>query len=585
MDQGCSNADFSQFLERLNRLEADLAAQHATLAEQQRVIADQQRTIAEQQRIIAEQQSIIAEQRGTIAAQYEALQTAHEQIVLLKKALFAPRRERFIASPDQKLLFEAAQPEPSSAESLPSSTKTIATKKPRQRPRQFVFPAFLPVVRHEYPLKPEELACGGCGCARHPINTLVTRQIELERAKAYIEEHVRYTYACPQCRQGSQMVTTAKPPTPLDKSPFGASVLAWIISAKFERHLPTYRHQEMLVEPLGLWLSRPLLANLSQGSARVLQPLAECGLQAILRSYAIQADETTVKYLGGEKGKASTGYLFGYAGDAEHRFLYYDYRPSRCRAGPAEILAGYQGVLLTDGFSGYESVVNESQGRLIAAACWMHARREFDEARATTSHPLVEETLARIGQLYDVEDRAKSLTPDERRRLREQESRPLVERIFARLDDERAELRPTSQLAKAVQYSLNRRAELLRFLDDGRIELDTGLLERSMRGPTLGRKNYLFFGSLSGGRTAATLYSVVQSAKLYHLDVTAYLTDVLRRLPAIPSTDMVAIRELLPDRWAAAHPEHVLQARQQESVAALERRRHRRALRRIEMKA
>ena len=119
-------------------------------------------------------------------------------------------------------------------------------------------------------------------------------------------------------------------------------------------------------------------------------------------------------------------------------------------------------------------------------------------------------------------------------------------------------LRPTSKLAEAIGYALNRRVELSRFLEDGRIELDTGHLERSLRGPAVGRRNWLFFGSLSGGRTAATLYSVVQSARLHHLDVTAYLTDVLRRLPALLPTDAAAIGELLPDRWAQTHPEHVL---------------------------
>ena len=569
MDQGSSAFDLASLLERLGRLESQVATQQATLADQQRIIADQQR--------------IITEQRATITVQQDALQTAHEQLTLLRKALFAPKRERFVPSPDQKVLFETALLEGSHPEPPPSTPETTPAKQRRKRRRKFVFPDFLPVVQHEHKLSDEECRCGSCGQARVIINTLITKQIEIERAKAHIEEHVRYTYACPKCRGGGQMHTTTKPPAPMEKSPFGASVLAWIISAKFERHLPTYRHQEMLLEPLGMWLSRPLLANLLRGSAGVLRPLVECGLHEILRSYVIQADETPVKYLGDEKGKASTGYLFGYAGDAEHRLLYYDYRPDRTRAGPAEILADYQGVLLTDGFSGYESLVQESDGRLRAAACWMHARREFDEARATTSHPLVEETLAQIRQLYDLEDRAKSLSPAERRALRERESRPVMQRLFVRWDEERAGLRPTSQLAKAVQYALNRRVELQRFLDDGRIELDTGLLERSLRGPALGRKNYLFFGSLSGGRTAATLYSVVQSAKLYHLDVTAYLTDILRRLPAILPTDAPALRELLPDRWAAKYPQHVLQARQHESRDALDQRRLRRAQRRLEV--
>jgi transposase/uncharacterized coiled-coil protein SlyX len=564
MDQGSSALDLAQVLQRLARVETHVATQQAT--------------ISAQQATLAEQQEIISQQRATIAAQHEALTVAREQITLLKKALFGPKRERHLATPDQLLLFETAHVEPAPATPAPVPR---LPKGPRQRRRKFVFPEFLPVVRHEHKLSDAECACGHCGAARTMINTLVTRQIEIERAKAFIEEHVRYTYACAQCRDGSQMQTTIKPPTPLEKSPFGASVLAWLISAKFERHLPTYRHQEMLLEPLGLWLSRPLLAKLLRGSAQVLRPLAARVLRELLASHVIQVDETPVKYLGHERGKSSTGYLFGYAGDAEHRFLFYDYRASRSRAGPAEILADYQGVLLSDGFSGYEALVQESQGRLRAAACWMHARREFDEARATTSHPLVEETLARIRLLYDLEDRAKVLAHEERRALREREAGPLVERIFNSLEAEAGQHRPSSPLAKAVQYGLNRRATLSRFLEDGRIELDTGLLERSLRGPALGRKNYLFFGSLGGGHTAATLYSVVQSAKLYHLDVTAYLTDVLRRLAALLPTDTSVVRELLPDRWALAHPEHILQARQQESLAALEERRHRRAGRRL----
>ncbi len=561
MDQGSSPLDLAQVLQRLARVEAHVATQQAT---------------------IAEQQEIIAQQRATITAQQEALAAAQEQITLLKKALFGPKRERRLPAPDQQLLFESAplEPPPAAPPTMPPSIPQ-PPKGPRQRRRKFVFPEFLPVVRHEHKLDDAECACGNCGAARTMIHTRVTRQIEIERAKAYIAEHVRYTYACAKCRDGSQLQTTAKPPAPLEKSPFGASVLAWIISAKFERHLPTYRHQELLLEPLGLWLSRPLLAKLLRGSAQVLRPLAACLLRELLASAVVQADETPVKYLGRERGKSSTGYLFGYAGDAAHRFLFYDYRASRARAGPAEILADYQGVLLTDGFSGYEALVQESQGRLRAAACWMHARREFDEARATTNHPLVEETLARIGLLYDLEDRARALAQEERHALRLQEARPLVERIFANLEAEAGRLRPSSQLAKAVQYALNRRAALSRFLADGRIELDTGLLERSLRGPALGRKNYLFFGSLGGGHTAATLYSVVQSARLHQLDVTAYLTDVLRRLPALPPTDLSAMRELLPDRWALAHPQQILEARQQESRAALEIRRQRRAGRRL----
>ena len=393
---------------------------------------------------------------------------------------------------------------------------------------------------------------------------------------------MRYTYACKHCRSGEQVVTTSKPPAPIEKSPFGASLLAWIISSKFERHLPTYRHQEMLLAPLGLWLSRPLLCQLLKGSARTLKPLAERLLLEILLSYVLQADETKVRYLGGQPGKSLARLLcLAMAVMPIIAYLWYDFRPSRDRDGPAEVLGTYRGVLQTDGYSGYESLVKEAPGRLMAAGCWMHARRGFDEARYTTSHPVVEETLARIQLLYDVEDRAKGPLY-ERHALRQAESRPMVDRLFARWQEVRPELRPTSKLAEAIGYALNRpealSAILRRWPDRTRHRPFGGA---RYAGQWLGRRNYLFFGSLQGGRTAAVLYSVVQSARLHHLDVTAYLTDVLRRLPALLPTDAAAIGELLPDRWAKTHPEHVLAARIEESRAAAEQRRQRRAARRL----
>ena len=307
--------------------------------------------------LVAEQQATMAQQQATIAAQHEALARAQEQLTLLKKALFSPRRERYLPSPDQKLLFVAEVPHDLPA--VPAASAARPRSKPKHR-RRFVIPAFLPEERIEHPLPEQERPCGCCGKQRVIIREHVTRQIELTRATAHVEVHVRYTYACQHCRRGDQVVTTSKPATPIDKSPFGASLLAWIISAKFERHLPTYRHQEMLLEPLGMWLSRPLLCQLLKGCARTLKPLAQRLLQEILLSYVVQADETPVRYLGGAPGKASLGYLFGYGGDAEHPFLWYDFRPSRNRDGPAEVLATYRGVLQTDGYSVYESLVKEA---------------------------------------------------------------------------------------------------------------------------------------------------------------------------------------------------------------------------------
>ena len=412
MDQGCSSAELLKRLDAMDSRTRELAS-----------------AVAEKDSLIAEQQVLIAIQQEQIAALQAALDRANEQLTLFKKAMFGPRRERYVPSPEQQLLFEALPLERKEKE---NTVPEPSPAKPRRKlRRKFVFPDFLPVRREEHSLKPEELPCGCCGENRVVIRTHVTKQLELEQAQAYVVEHVRYTYACQGCRQGSQVVTTPKPPMPIEKSPFGASVLAWITSAKFERHLPTYRHQEMLVVPLGMWLSRPLLWKLLAGTARCLKPLALLLREEILKSFVVQADETPVRYLGDEPGKSSTGYLFGYAGDAERRFLVYDFQPNRSRAGPREMLADFRGVLQTDGYSAYESLVKEFPDRLVPAGCWMHTRRGFDEALATTSHPLAADSMARIQVLYDIDEQMKAISFDERRAVHDRQSQPLIEKLFA----------------------------------------------------------------------------------------------------------------------------------------------------------
>src|SRR4051812_14984441 len=180
--------------------------------------------VAQKDALLAEQTALIAIQQQQLAEQESALQRASEQLGLLKKALFAPRRERYVPGPDQQLLFEALPAEAKGMESAPAAAPDSLPTKPRRKPgRKFVFPDFLPVHREDHSLQPQELPCGCCGHQRVVIRTHVTKQLELEQAKAYVVEHVRYTYACPDCRHGSQVVTTAKPPTPIEKSPFGAS--------------------------------------------------------------------------------------------------------------------------------------------------------------------------------------------------------------------------------------------------------------------------------------------------------------------------------------------------------------------------
>ena len=182
------------------------------------------------------------------------------------------------------------------------------------------------------------------------------------------------------------------------------------------------------------------------------------GLDAkrVLASAVVNADETEVKMLKPGNGKAITGYLSGYAGDADHRYVFYDFRPSRSRVGPREVLADYRGYLQTDGYIVYTSLVREAAGRLVDVACWAHGRRGFEEAIPATSHPLVHEAMVWTQQLYDIEDRAKEMSVDDRRALRQAEALPILARMKARFDEVRPTLRPTSKLAEAINYVLNR---------------------------------------------------------------------------------------------------------------------------------
>ncbi len=533
----------------------------------------------------AEQQAVIAQQQEAIASYQEQLAKAAEQLRFFKRAMFGQRRERYVPSPDQKVLFVPEVVEgldtqqQNSTDDNADSTPPRTRRKPR-RPR-IEFPQFWEHRRTEYPLPEAELPCGCCGTPRVITRTHVTKRAEMEEAKLYVVEEVRYTYGCSACHDGSQMVTTQRPPQAVEKSPFGPSILARLVTWKFLHHLPVYRQQELLLGPLKRWLSRSLLCGLLGRTAQALRPLERLIRQQVLVSVVINADETEVRMLKPGHGKAITGYLSGYAGDADHPFVFYDFRPSRSRDGPAEMLANYRGYLQTDGYVVYTSLVRHSAGRLVDVACWAHGRRGFEEAIPATSHPLVHEAMIWTQQLYDLEDRALEMSADERRALRQAEALPILMRMKARFEEVRPALRPTSKLAQAIDYVLNRWNAFVRYTSNGKIRIDNNIIERLLRPVAIGRKNFLFFGSERGGQTAATLYTLVQSARRNCVDVWPYLTDVLRRIAAIAPGDTTALEALLPDHWVAAHPEHRLEQREEESREARACRRRKRAARRI----
>jgi transposase len=515
------------------------------------------------------------ESTQTVQQQRELLDKLAHELALMKRWVFGSRRERFGADdPRQKSLFEvseqpvdvqdAAEPDDESSE---DECSDLRKKKKRRGHGRRPLPQFLPRKRTEHIVDGAELGCPECGQERVKISEVVSEQLEYTPASLFVVEHVQITYACQPCQE--HVVTADKPPQPIEKGIPGPGLLAHIIADKYARHLPLYRQEEDLAR-YGVLIRRSTLAGWMAGSAECLLPLYDLMKRRVLASDVLGTDDTPVKVLDPELDHTRTGRFWAYVGDDRHPDVVYDYTPNHKRDGPETFLKDYAGVLQADAFSGYDGIYYGSNGKIVEAACCAHARRKFYEARET-SPEAAHQALAFFGRLYAVEHDAQTFSPEARRALRQEKSVPILNDLHVWLNETLPKLRPKSPIARAIKYCLKNWDALCRFTTDGNIPIDNNRTERTLRAQALGRKNWMFLGSDNGGRTAAVLYSFVASARRHHLDVEAYLADVLCRLPAI--TNPLALRDLLPERWAKSHPEHVLQFRRTESAQAAKRRR------------
>jgi transposase len=292
----------------------------------------------------------------------------------------------------------------------------------------------------------------------------------------------------------------------------------------------------------------------------------------------IRTDDTHVTVLGGEEPGSYKGRFWVYIGPSAFPYDVYDFTPNRKRDGPAQFLANYGGYLQADAFSGYDGIYTGSDGRIVEVACWAHARRKFYEARS--SFPAEASLILQmIQRLYEVEDRARPLDDAARRAMRQTEAVPILERLRAELDRLSSKLLPKSALAQAVTYALNQWQALCRYTEDGRLTIDNNVSERRLRDQAIGRKNWLFWGSAEAGPRAAVLCTIIAGAKRHRLETWAYLRAVILQLSVDASPESLA--RLLPDRWALAHPGHVLAHRLDESRQKAQRRDQRRAARRL----
>ncbi len=279
----------------------------------------------------------------------------------------------------------------------------------------------------------------------------------------------------------------------------------------------------------------------------MLQPLVEVLNKYVMGAEKLHGDDVPVPVLAPGNGKTKTGRLWTYvrddrpAGSAEAAAVWFGYSPDRKGEHPARHLQNYRGILQADAYAGFNQLYDT--GRIVEAACWAHVRRKFHDLYQAHRSPIAKEALERIAALYGVEQEIRGRSPAERKEVRQARSRPLLEAMHAWLKATLTKLSQKSDVAMAIRYALDRWEALLRFSEDGRIEMDNNAAERALRAVALGRKNYLFAGSDSGGERAAAIYSLLGSAKLNGIDPEAYLTAVLRRIADHPIN---RIAELLP---------------------------------------
>lgn len=483
-----------------------------------------------------------------VIAQRDA-EVAHLKLLVdkLKLQLARRAREQYGRSSEQLTLIaaEAAKPAVSVAGAVASPEKP--SRKPRAERK---LPEHLPretQVHHPKGFTDDSsCACSECGGRLRQIGEDVAEQLEYVPGRFKVIRHVRPKLACVRCEGIFQALA---PSRPIARGLPGPALLAHVMVGKYCDHTPLYRQSRIYARD-GVDIERSTMAGwVDQGDA-LMQPLAAALGRYTLEAGKVHGDDTPVPVLDPGRGRTKTGRLWVYVrddrpcGSKDAPAVWFQYSPDRGGEHPREHLKGYRGILQADAYSGYTKLYES--GRIVHAACMAHARRYFWEVYETQKRPpgsIAEQALGRIAMLYEIEADIRGRPPDERRQERRERAVPLLQDLHAWLSQMLAHVSAKSDLARAIGYTLAHWKALTRYCEDGQIEIDNNAAERALRGVSLGRKNYLFFGSDAGGERAAAIYSLVETAKLNGLDPEAYLRDVFERIADHPIN---RIEELLP---------------------------------------
>jgi transposase len=502
-----------------------------------------------------------------LIAKVQLLETQNQQLAeevrWLKEQFLLARHKQFGASSERtdpsqcELLFNEAEAILDGSPKDPFDEKTVTyTRKRKEVGHRQEMIADLPAETREYRLPDEEKVCLCCGGPLHEMSTQTRDELTIIPAQVKVIKHVRYVYSCRHCEKHETQtpVVTAPGPLPIiEKSLASSSAIAHIMGMKFVESMPLYRIEKHF-ERMGVELPRAIISNWVIKGGELLEVIYNRLKERLILLPILHADETSMQVLK-EDGRSaqSKSYMWLYrSGREAPPIVLYEYRATRHGEHPRRFLLDFSGYLHVDGYVGYHGMPG-----VTLVGCWAHARRKFTDAlkvlpKSEQSNPdhLTNIGLKYINKLFEIERTVQEVSPDERRSVRLEQSKPIMDDFKVWLDKQVSQVLPKSALGKALAYCQGQWPKLTVFLTDGRLELDNNRSERSIKPFVIGRKNWLFANTPRGAKTSSIIYSIVETAKENGLNPSVYLEYVLDRLRSIDPRDRNALDTLLP--WSKA---------------------------------
>ena len=485
--------------------------------------------INELKKRVIELHNQVVHQENKLTENANKINHLQDMVNLLQRRKYAPQSEQ--VNWDQMGLFNEVEDlanAPAEEDSLEIEDEKETIIYERSKKKRTRLPENLPREEVIVDLEEKDKVCIHDGAQLKKIGEEVSEKIEIVPAKVFVKKTIRYMYACPCCDEG--MKTAAAPKALLPKTMASASLVAYTIIAKFMDGLPLYR-QEKIYARIGVTLTRQSMARWLIEVSQKLMPLYNLLQEDLLSRHYLNMDETTVQVLK-EDGKKATSksYMWVRYASGINPVVLFDYSPSRSGQVPLELLEGFSGYLQVDGYAAYNAVCEKN--KLIRLGCMDHARRKFKDAFSTSGgKDIGKRGLVFFKSLYKIEDEIEKMTPDEKRKVRQERSKPILEEMKNWVNEKRTKITPKSVSGKAINYFYNEYVYLVRYLEDGRLNISNCGVENKIRPFAIGRKNWLFSDSVEGAKSSAMFYSLIETAKANNVEPFDWLRRVLEKLP------------------------------------------------------